>query len=239
VNKGPVAIATGPLLHPRDDYDNVQRSWRPFAVRLDGPQHGGIMRNLTILAALSLAAMTAASSAAAQAHTGFYISAGGGYASNKADFNSEAETPNQSGDGVSYYANLGWKLSSKLAIGVEWNYAKTGCGICSGGEKITSTFYTAALAWFPGGNSLFVKVNLGYGGNSIDGDFQGVSQNASAAGIGVGFDWGVGKGGFIVKPFANYFTQLSKGTYGGALSGENVQSSASIFQIGLGIGFKH
>ncbi len=46
------------------------------------------MRNLTILAALSLAAVAAASPAAAQGRTGFYVSVGGGYASNKADFNS-------------------------------------------------------------------------------------------------------------------------------------------------------
>ncbi len=140
---------------------------------------------------------------------------------------------------MTYYANLGWKLSEKFGIGAEWNYAKTGCGMCSGGEKITSTFYSAALSWFPGGGNFFVKANLGYGGNSIDGDFQGTSQNGTAGGVGVGFDWGIGKGGLIVKPFANYFTQLSKSAYGGPLSGDGVQGMASLFQIGLGIGFKH
>lgn len=198
------------------------------------------MRQLTILAVLFLAAVTAASPAAAQSRTGFYISGGAGYASNKADFNSAAETPNQSGDGVSYYANAGWRLSSRFAIGAEWNYAKTGCGnLCDGGTKITSTFWSAALAWFPMGSNLFVKLNLGYGGNSIDGDFQGTSQNGTAGGVGVGFDWGIGKGGLIIKPFANYLTQFSKSTYGGPLSGDGVQGMALLFQVGLGIGFKH
>ncbi len=60
-----------------------------------------------------------------------------------------------------------------------------------------------------------------------------------SGGIGVGFDWAIGKGGFIVKPFANYMVQLSKSTYGGALSGEDIQGKASLFQIGVGIGYKH
>jgi hypothetical protein len=42
-----------------------------------------------------------------------------------------------------------------------------------------------------------------------------------------------------VKPFANYMTQFSGATYGGALSGEGLDGKASLFQIGVGIGYKH
>jgi hypothetical protein len=42
-----------------------------------------------------------------------------------------------------------------------------------------------------------------------------------------------------VKPFANYMTQFSKETFGGALEGDNEKGSGSIIQIGVGIGYKH
>ncbi len=200
------------------------------------------MRKLTLLAALAVPAVFAATSLSAQAETrtGFYVSGGGGYGSQTADASSGGESQNESGSGATYYAQLGWLLNQKWAIGAEWNYAQTGCGDCGSGQHITNSFYSAALTWFPmEKNNFFAKINLGYGGNEISGDGESASEMAFSGGIGVGFDWAIGKGGFIVKPFANYFTQFSKGTYGGFFAGDDVQGTGGLFQVGVGIGYKH
>jgi len=200
------------------------------------------MRKLTLLAALAVPAVFAATSVSAQAemHKGFYASAGGGYGSNKVDLSNGGESQNESGSGATWYAALGWGLNQQWAIGAEWNYAQTGCGDCSSGEHITNSFYSAAITWFPmAKNNFFVKANLGYGGNEISGGGSSGSEMGFSGGIGVGYDWALGKGGFIVKPFANYLTQFSKSTYGGVFSGEGLEGTASLFQIGVGIGYKH
>lgn len=199
------------------------------------------MRKLAILAALAVAALLTASSVSAQAEVrqGFYASGGVGYGSNKVSISSSGESQDESGSGATYYAQFGWLLNQKFAIGAEWNYASTSCDNCSP-DKIANSFYSAAFTWFPmEKNNFFVKANLGYGGDEISGGGESASEMGFFGGIGVGFDWAIGKGGFIVKPFANYMTQFSSATYSGALSGEGINGKASLFQVGVGIGYKH
>jgi hypothetical protein len=179
------------------------------------------MRKLATLAALSTAAILSASSLSAQAEVrqGFYGSAGGGFGSNYFEESASGESLSRTKSGGTWYAAAGWMLNQKFAIGAEWNYAKTSC--CGGL------------------NNFFAKVNLGYGGSELSESGETASEMGFSGGLGVGFDWAVGKGGFIVKPFANYMVQLSKSTYGGALDGEGIDGKASLFQIGVGIGYKH
>jgi hypothetical protein len=197
------------------------------------------MRKFAILAALSTAAVLSAGSLSAQAEVrqGFYGSAGGGFGSNYFEESAGGESLSRTKSGGTWYAAAGWMLNQKFAIGAEWNYAKTSC---CGGLNNANSFYSAAFTWFPmPKNNFFAKVNLGYGGSELSESGETASEMGFSGGLGVGFDWAVGKGGFIVKPFANYMVQLSKSTYGGALDGEGIDGKASLFQIGVGIGYKH
>jgi hypothetical protein len=118
---------------------------------------------------------------------------------------------------------------------------KGGCDLCGGNVHITNSFYSAAATWYPNAKSnFFLKLNLGYAQNEVA--FTGSSSDTEggfAAGLGFGYDWQIGSGGFIVKPFANYLAQPSSATYsgGGSVAGE--KGRAQLLQVGVGIGFKH
>ncbi len=91
--------------------------------------------------------------------------------------------------------------------------------ICARKGSILGLFYTAAATFYPSAkDNFFLKLNLGYVRASTAEHCCGegsTTEGGFAGGIGIGYDWAIGKGGFIVKPFANYLTQFSEATYSG------------------------
>ncbi len=204
------------------------------------------MRKLSTFAALGIASLFAAGTLSAQTdtHKGIYASAGVGYGAQTlsltlADGDNGGSTASQE---TTWYGQIGLGVKPQWAFGVEFNYMKSGCDECGGGNThITNSFYSAAATYYPSAtNNFFLKLNLGYAQNQVA--FTGSSSDTEggfAAGLGFGYDWAIGSGGFIVKPFANYLAQVSSATYsgGGSVSGE--KGRAQLLQFGVGIGYKH
>ncbi len=203
------------------------------------------MRKLSMIAALGFASMFAASTLSAQTdtHKGFYGSVGGGYGaqSTNVDFGG-GDKVDASGQEATWFAGIGLGVKPQWAFGIDFNYMKSSCDLCSGGNiHLTNSFYTAAATFYPSptGN-FFLKLNLGYAQNEAS--FAGAGSDTEggfAAGLGFGYDWQIGKGGFIVKPFANYMAQVSSATYSGGESFTGAKGRAQLMQFGVAIGYKH
>jgi len=200
---------------------------------------------LLVLATLAGAALAAnpASAQSSDTHKGFYGSVGVGYGGQTTSL---TLPDGDNGGSVSsqettWYGQVGLGVKPQWAFGVEFNYMKSGCGTCGGDVHITNSFYSAAATYYPSAkDNFFVKLNLGYAQNQVA--FSGASSDTEggfAAGLGFGYDWAMGAGGFIIKPFANYLTQVSSATYsgGGSVSGD--KGRAQLLQVGIGFGYKH
>jgi len=201
------------------------------------------MRRFLLVVATVIGTAFVANTASAQVdtHHGFYASVGGGYGSQTTSFTFDGESDGtESFMETTWYAQAGWGLKPKWAFGVEANYLKGSCGFCSGEEHLTSTFYTAAATYYPWAtDNFFLKLNLGYATSNEEISGEGsTTEGGFAGGIGFGYDWAIGKGGFIVKPFANYLTQFSEAAYSGSL-GDGEKGRVQMLQVGVGLGFKH
>jgi hypothetical protein len=201
------------------------------------------MRRLLLIAAAVIGTAFVASTASAQVdtHKGFNASVGGGYGSQTTFFSFDGSSDGSvSSMETTWYAQLGWGLKPQWTFGIEANYMKSGCGECGGDEHFTALFYTAAATWYPKANdNFFLKLNLGYGSAKIDISGEGsTTEGGFAGGLGLGYDWAIGKGGFIVKPFANYLTQFSDAAFSGSL-GDGEKGRIQLLQVGVGIGYKH
>jgi hypothetical protein len=202
------------------------------------------MRKLSIIAALGFATIFAAGTLSAQTdtHKGFYGSVGGGYGGQTVTLSNGGASESLTGQEATWYAGVGLGVKPQWAFGIDFNYMKGGCGfLCSeAGLHFTSSFYTAAATFYPSPtNNFFLKLNLGYAQN--EGSFSGGSdtEGGFAAGLGFGYDWAIGKGGFIVKPFANYLAQVSSATYIGGASLSGDKGRVQLLQFGVGVGYKH
>jgi hypothetical protein len=203
------------------------------------------MRKLSILAALVFASVAAAGTLSAQVdtHKGFYGSVGIGYGGQTTSLTAPDgdNLGSLSSQETTWYGQVGLGVKPQWAFGVEFNYMKAGCGECGGNVHFTNSFYTAAATWYTSPkDNFFLKLNLGYAQNEVA--FTGSSSDTEggfAAGLGFGYDWAIGNGGFIVKPFANYMAQVSSATYSGGGSVAGDKGRAQLLQFGVGVGYKH
>jgi hypothetical protein len=202
------------------------------------------MRRLLLIAAAVIGTAFVASTASAQVdtHHGFYASVGGGYGSQTTSLTFDGESDGSASSmETTWYAGIGLGVKPHWAFGVEYDYMKAGCGFCGGGTHFTNSFYTAAVTYYPAAtDNFFLKLNLGYATGAINEDCCGnSSQSGFAAGLGFGYDWVVGKGGFIVKPFANYLAQVSSTAYPSSSDFDGDKGRMQILQVGVALGYKH
>lgn len=196
------------------------------------------------LLAVSISAVKASAQApSADSHTsatdkapivrkGFFIGGGFGYGSAGLDCNG---CPSDRENGPVGYIRLGGTINPHLRIGVESNaWAKTSFGV---DEQIA--FVTADLYVYPSVSSNFwVKGGVGVAEGKASGDIDELKATGVGIGAGIGYDWSVGGGNFVIVPFATYLRQLSGNIkLNGSDSG--VSANANLLEIGVGLGYRH
>lgn len=180
----------------------------------------------------SAAAPTSAADGAPPVRKGFFIGGGFGYGSAGIDCDG-CSTDRESGPVA--YIRLGGTINPHLRIGVESNgWAKTEFGV---DEQIG--FLTADLYVYPSvSNNFWIKGGVGLATGKESNDFDEAKATGVGIAAGIGYDWNVGGGNFVFVPFATYLRQLS-----GKIKADGVDTGISantdVFEIGLGLGFRH
>jgi hypothetical protein len=196
------------------------------------------MRDARLVAAAMMIVLYGTRSLSAQSsnshRVGFYGSIGGGYGIPTLTFSDPTTGVTKStGGGGTWYAVFGVSVSPRVALGVEWNAAMTGCEPDCSRDMLN--YYTAAFTYrLSATNGFYAKINLGYGGEALSGGTT-ASEGGFAGGVGLGYDWHVGSRGFVVKGFVNYFAQFSAAAYSGDLTGDTGRTA--LWQFGVGIGY--
>ena len=191
---------------------------------------------LGIAAALALAVPSNSVSAQASARQGFYISLGLGWGteSDRCDGFASTGDCGPGGSGLSGYFAIGGTLSPSWRLGFESNGWTADIG---NGVTQTVGMYSAAIAYYPSKtNDFWIKGNVASVRNALSGGGATDAVTGLALGAGLGFDFHPRNGKFALIPFMNYFYQLSGGGVSGG-SGGTVR--ASLFQVGVGIGYRH
>ncbi|PZN47979.1 MAG: hypothetical protein DIU65_16775 [Proteobacteria bacterium] len=185
------------------------------------------MKNLVrVFIAMSAALPFAAMAQHEQTRQGFGISFGLGGGSGAVDCSgcdSDRET------GASGYLRLGGYVRPDLFVAFESN----GFVTSSDGADTTGGFYSVALQWYPNAEKgFYLKGNLGFAGLVEEYDFDEFKVAAAGLGVGVGYDWRLGRN-FSLTPYANViFTGKGDVKFNGSSTG--VKASFNLIQIGLG-----
>jgi hypothetical protein len=167
---------------------------------------------------------------------GFYVSAGLGYGSARIDCSGCSTDREQ---GLNGYFRIGGTLSPRLRLGVESDgWTKTVNGVKEQIGFLTADLYVypdvAKNFWIRGGFGLAV---------AKESDDQGelTTTGAGLAG-GIGFDWNVRGGNFVIVPYATYLRQLNgkfklTGPFSEGVS--TVASHVNLLEAGIGLGYRH
>ena len=201
----------------------------------------------TSYAIFALGALTAivSSKASAQAadRKGFYADVGVNYTIPNNELTESGSSVKDTKGIVGFVLGAGSGINQQWRLGGQIDYWKTSnifeSDVGSGVDG-TVMFYTVAVTYYPSLTSNFwLRANLGYGQDKLSGQGESASAGGFAGGLGLGWDWMVGKGGFCIAPYAAYMDLFSTGDFGGALSGEGISGKVSAFQIGATLGYKH
>jgi len=180
---------------------------------------------LALCAGASVAPATAQAAGARRQTEGFYGSIGVGYGSLSVTC-TDCESNNT--NSMSFYAGAGGTLSQKWRLGAEydmWRKSEDGFTLSVGYFLANATLYPSA------NNDLWIKFGAGYTNATGSGGGSSSSSNGGAAGaIGLGYDWHVTEGGLALIPYLSYDAQLTSS--GG-------EGKANVFQVGVGIGYRH
>lgn len=184
------------------------------------------MKKVTISLLAALLAPGLAAAAEPQTRQGFGISFGLGGGKGDIDCNScglDGET------GLSGYLRLGGYVRPDLFVAFETN----GFTTSEDGVDTTGGFYSAALQWYPNvEKGFYVKGNLGIAGVVMEDDEDEVTSGHLGLGLGVGYDFRLGKN-FSLTPYLNVmFTSKNELKLNDQSTG--VKASFSLAQIGLG-----
>jgi hypothetical protein len=196
-----------------------------------------LYRALFFLALLAIAAparIAAAQSASSTSslRKGFFASGGMGYGS--AAIDCEGCQRNRESGPVAY-VRLGGTINPHLRLGIESDgWAKTNFGVY---EQIV--YVTGDLYVYPSASGNFwMKGGFGVAAGKETYQVNRVESTGTAVAVGVGYDWKVGGGNFVIEQFATYLRQLN-GTIvvNGADSG--VSPTTNVIQLGVGLGYRH
>lgn len=182
-----------------------------------------VTRSLLILA---LTAPALAMAAEPQTRQGFGISFGLGGGTGELDCDA---CGTGSEDGFSGYLRLGGYVRPDLFVAFESN----GFSASSDGVDTTGGFYSVALQWYPNEEKgFYVKGNLGLAGVIIEDDEDEVTSGHLGLGLGVGYDWRLGRN-FSLTPYINLvFTGKNELKFND--EGTGIKGSFSLVQLGLG-----
>jgi hypothetical protein len=176
-------------------------------------------------------AATTAPDGAPNVRKGLFASAGLGFGSAKL----ECGLCNKDvGDGWSGYLRFGGTINPHLRLGIEANgWAK------SLDESPQINFLTANLYVYPSAsNNFWIQ---GGAGLATAKAFQNVDDiKARGAGIsaGIGYDWSVSGGTFVIVPYATYLRQLTgKLEFDETVAG--VSAHTGLLELGVGLGRRH
>jgi hypothetical protein len=190
------------------------------------------MRALSTLLITAAALALAGGTASAQSRDGFFVGAGLGWGSAKA--NADEFDLGQNDRQGSWTLNLrvGKTLSERLGVGAELN----GWFDEEDGDGVALFNTTVAAYYYPSGNQLFAKVGVGLS----RADFDIGSERVSGLGLGfmagVGYDIPIGSGSTAFTPQATFW-------YGkpGDLSLDDIEVlhgfRHNVFELGVGITF--
>ena len=170
---------------------------------------------------------------------GFYGTVGLGYGSGTSYVELSGITDNDNENGVYFFIDGGVGLNKSWRVGAQIDYLKANCSKCGGGIDATLMFYTAVATYYPSPNNFFIKLNIGYGTDEFSGGGGSGTAGGLALGLGLGYDWMPGKSPLAIVPYAAYLAQVTKSDFGGDLSGSGVSGRGAMFEIGVGIGYKH
>ena len=196
-----------------------------------------------ILFSAALGTVLAASSLSAQAapdRRGLYADIGANWTFPTIEATNGITTVHQYQSNPGYVVGIGFGMkNNKLRLGAQVDYfaEKNIFGNASFDGK--QWFYTAAATYYPGVKDMWVRLNLGYGTIEATGGGQSASAGGFAGGLGVGYDFLMGKGGFAIAPYASYLDLFKTGDFGGFLTGQGVTAKSGLFQLGVTLGYKH
>lgn len=202
------------------------------------------MRKTSILAGIVALAAVSPASALAQGmdRKGFYFDLGANYSAPSQSLEQTGTKVSESKGGVGFVGDLGWGLSNSFRLGLQVDYLKLS-GVFSNTFESnnidgTYTLYTAAGTWYPNEmKNFWLRLNLGYGDMKFSGAGQSASASGFTGGLGLGYDWLLGKGGFALTPYLSYMDLFKTGDFSGALGGSSVTGKIGTFQIGVKIGY--
>ena len=178
------------------------------------------------------ASSTPSNNAATPTRHGFFISAGLGYGS--AGLKCDGCTTDRE-NGLSGYFRLGGTINPNLRLGVESNgWAKTVNGVDEQIGFVSGMLYVYPIAT----NNFWIKGGIGFAAAKESDNADEIKSSGVGVSAGIGYDWEVSRGGFVISPYAGYLRQLSgKVTLDGSDTG--VSATADLFQVGIGLGFRH
>lgn len=175
---------------------------------------------------------TSSSSGPTAVRSGFFIEVGLAYGSAgiRCDGCSSDRESGPSGD-----IHLGGTINPHLRIGVESNgWAKTVNGVDEQFGVLSGVLYVYPSAT----NNFWVKGGAGYAVAKESDNFDEIKAEGVGISVGLGYDWAVGGGNFVIVPYAGYLRQLSGNV---KLDGSDtgVAAHADLLQVGVGFGYKH
>jgi hypothetical protein len=133
------------------------------------------------------------------------------------------------------YVRVGGPANPHLRLGIESDGWTTTTFAVD--DKIA--FVTADLYLYPSITSNFwVKGGFGLAAGKETDLGHEVKATGAALAAGIGYDWNVGHGNFVIGQFATYLRQLSGNVkIDGADTG--VSASTNLIEIGIGFGYRH
>jgi hypothetical protein len=163
---------------------------------------------------------------------GFFVSAGAGYGSAGIDCTG-CQTNRE--NSVAGYFRIGGTLNPHLRLGIESDgWAKTVFGV---DEQVG--FLTGDLYVYPSvSNNFWIKGGAGLAMAKESDSHDELKATGVAVGAGIGYDWNVSGGNFVIVPYASYLRQVSGNI---KLNGSDtgVSPNTNLLQIGIGLGYRH
>jgi hypothetical protein len=184
--------------------------------------------------AMSLSAQSSArqADAPAAARQGFFV--GGGFGMGSAGLSCDGCDFGRD-NGLSGYFRIGGTINPHVRLGFESNaWVKSEDGV-----DAVLGFWSGVGYYYPSlTNNLWFKGGLGLATAKMSDPSDELTTNGFGMSVGIGYDWAVSRGSFVLVPYAGYLHQMGgKLKFNGSSTG--VSMNSSLFQFGIGLGFRH